>query len=535
MRRSALMSVLILLSAVTARNLVPDRYRLSLQTDRRDSTYAGLTSNVISELKLQGDSLTWLGTGLGLALIGDSLVVETFYTRSGLSDGDTTRLLPEGGVAAIAVAGDTILAAMAGTEKGTATGYGLVLTDSSHTSWTYFGQPLDGPGDSLVSWLTAPDRYFRALPVTVSQANVTYDAVIAGRYAWIASWAGGLRRYDFTNPSRGWQRVPLPPDGVAGLNTCQDSLYNDTTGVLKNFYLNPRDPGPGGGNHNHKAFSVLAYGDTVWVGTANGLNRGILGAGGCIDWKHYFFPSDGLSGNWVVGLARQDWNGRRIIWAVTLNTEGPEKRGLSYTTNDGLSWQATLLGERGYNIIAADSLLFAATENGLWRSHDGENWALYRPARQALWDTTTQVYLTDEITTNEVYTAAFDRTHRVLWIGTGDGLARSADLDGLNWTIFRTQIEGVYAYPNPFKSGLDGDRFVRFHTAVQESFVIRMDIYNFALERVYHEEFDRRLAGAGTLKWDGRDLNGRAVANGTYFVRLNYDVRDHWIKLIVIK
>ena len=45
--------------------------------------------------------------------------------------------------------------------------------------------------------------------------------------------------------------------------------------ILNDYFLNPRDP-VDGGNHNHKAFSVLVYGDTVWVGTANGLNRGLM-------------------------------------------------------------------------------------------------------------------------------------------------------------------------------------------------------------------------------------------------------------------
>ena len=69
-----------------------------------------------------------------------------------------------------------------------------------------------------------------------------------------------------------------------------------------------------GGNHNHKAFSVLAYDDRIWVGTANGINKGriveeitqisenefeILS---CIEWDHYKYPTNGISGNFVVAL-----------------------------------------------------------------------------------------------------------------------------------------------------------------------------------------------------------------------------------------
>ena len=56
----------------------------------------------------------------------------------------------------------------------------------------------------------------------------------------------------------------MPMDHQVTLSTCQDTAFIDTTGepILKDYFLNPRDP-EDGGNHNHKAFSVLAFGDTV--------------------------------------------------------------------------------------------------------------------------------------------------------------------------------------------------------------------------------------------------------------------------------
>ena len=139
-------------------------------------------------------------------------------------------------------------------------------------------QPIDNQLDIEVPF---GEGYFWQLPVTVPQANVTYDASISGKYLYVASWAGGLRRYDLSINLRKPQNVPMPMDWQSQLSTCQDSAYIDTvskiTGesipVLKDYYLNPRDPGDGG-NHNHKAFSVLAYDDRIWVGTANGINKG---------------------------------------------------------------------------------------------------------------------------------------------------------------------------------------------------------------------------------------------------------------------
>ncbi|MFH1852075.1 MAG: hypothetical protein ABIA75_06985 [Candidatus Neomarinimicrobiota bacterium] len=527
-----------MLLAATLSAQAPGCFELSKRLSVPDSTAAGLYSNAITDIRIQGDSLVWIGTGQGLSRIhSDSLTVATFYSQSGLTDNSLTGILPAGGVAALAVDGERIAMAVAGLTDGVSTGQGLAITTAAINGWRYFQQPVEAADDdSLVTWFGS--RQFQALPVTVPQQNVTYDAAISGDYLWITSWSGGLRRYRFSTGV--WQRIPLPLDDQAEFPTCDASLYED--GLLADYRLNPRDPISGSSNpwqsgeHNHKGFSVLAYGDTVWVGTANGINRGIVdNVNGCIDWEHYFYPDDNLSGNWVVSLARQVWNGRRVIWAVTLGTDSRENRGLSYSDDDGETWHTTLIGERAYNVAAFDSLVFAATDKGLWRSDDGHNWVLYRPARQSLPTVGGQVFLTDEITTDAVYSVLLDTVRTALWIGTGDGLARTTDLNGLNWRIFRVELDGVYAYPNPFQSGDGGDNYVRFHLEVEESYVIAMDIYNFAMELVYHEEFDRRDPDLGTYKWDGRDANARPVANGTYFIRMNYDNADHWLKLIVVR
>ena len=445
-------------------------------------------------------------------------------------------------------------------------------TDSA--GWEYFNQPVDGqapnpPYDS-VQWAGGGiELYFAAIPITVTQANVTYDNAFSEKFAWIASWAGGLRRAKLLKDDNltlvdqlEWKRVPLPMDDQFELITCGafdsngDSTYIIVINrlekpepphymyVLRDYYLNPRDP-IDGGNHNHKAFSVLVYSDTIWVGTANGINRGIIDASedDCIDWEHYSYPTYGLSGNFVVGLALQMHKGKRIIWAATVNADDPtEQRGVSYTTNDGLSWNTALLGERVYNITAEDSLVFAATANGLWMTEDGINWAKYKPAQQHT------PYSTDEILANEVYSVAFDTSDTSIWIGTGDGVAHSYDLDGLDWKIFRAEydIDEDYAYPNPFSpythNVLGGDGYVRFHTNEWSgSSEIKLDIYNFAMEKVFAGSFDRTATSSGALKWNGRDMEGRLVNNGVYFVKLTYPEgynikpSPHWVKLIVVK
>ena len=548
---------------ISAQKLFPSDYAFrSIIADSTDSLLSStntMRSNVVTEIILQSDNLVWLGTGLGISIVRDSLTVETLQDTMELTNGAYTNRIPSGGISAMTT-GDPggpyekfMFAAAAGSENDIPIGKGIIFTTDATDStinWIYYDQPMD---DALSDTIPFGDIGFIAvLPVTVPQANVTYDMDLSEEFAWTASWAGGLRRFKFSDQV--WERVPLPMDNQYELTTCKDTSYVRVGGkyILKDYYLNPRDP-LDGGNHNHKAFSVLSYGDTIWVGTANGINRGILGSGNCIDWEHYSYPMDNLSGNFVVGLEAQRLNGKRIIWAATVNADDPtEQRGLSYTIDDGLSWNTALLGERIYNIASFDSLVFAASANGLWKTEDGINWALYNPAHQAIPVPNTAIYDIDEVLADEVYSVAFDDRpyygDRSIWIGTGDGAAHSYDLDGLNWKIFRAEydINEDYAYPNPFSPYTHNVRndngYVRFHTNEWPgTFVIDIDIYNFAMEKVYAGSFDKRISSSGALKWDGRDQQGAYVHNGVYFVKLTYPENQsskpspHWVKLIVVK
>jgi len=567
--------------SLPAQKLVPADFSFrSLIAESTDSLTSSnnMRSNIVTEIILATDSTVWLGTGLGVSVIRDSLTVETLPSSPELIEGSQDTLLPEGGISAMAASGQgrVMLIAVAGSENDIPVGKGIAYTTNATDSvigWEYFKQPIDrqaaNPPLDTAQWSGEGGvLYFAALPITVPQANVTYDIALSDEFAWIASWAGGLRRKNFLDNT--WYRVPLPMDHQFELITCAaidsngDSTYIEVRNksivtvaphkmfVLRDYELNPRDPADGG-NHNHKAFSVLVYGDTIWVGTANGINRGIIDASAddCIDWEHYSYPTHGLSGNFVVGLALQMHKGKRIIWAATVNADDPtEQRGVSYTTNDGLSWNTALLGERVYNITAHDSLVFAATTNGLWKTEDGINWARYKPAQQHIpYSTDVDIpYSTDEILANEVYSVAFDTGDTSIWIGTGDGVAHSYDLDGENWKIFRAEYDQDedYAYPNPFSpythNVLGGDGYVRFHTNEWSGTpVIDIDVYNFAMEKVFAGSFDRRDASSGALKWNGRDTQGRLVNNGVYFVKLNYPENQtskpspHWVKLIVVK
>tara|TARA_Y100000748_G_scaffold73171_1_gene60128 strand:+ start:4170 stop:5849 length:1680 start_codon:yes stop_codon:yes gene_type:complete len=549
--------IIIFLSQLYAQVYSPERF--SLRPAVQDTFLSqGLISNIVAEVKLMGDSLTWFGTGQGLALFDGNKTYHHHSTPDTLTDGQITKLVPSGGIPAVTIMGDIMAVAYSGDNGTIQVGYGLTLTynaqavsDTTGIDWKYLQQPMDNEADTLRPF---GEGFFRCLPVTVPEANVTYDAFLYGDYLWTASWAGGLRRYNLNDGN--WEIVPLPLDDQEFLSLCTGFDETDDLGraILPEYYLNPRDPADGG-NHNHKAFSVLVNEDTVWVGTANGINRGIMinewretSPGNfqlfdCIEWKHYSYPNDNLSGNFVVGLAKQVWNGQTTVWAATMNadTEG-EIRGLSYTRDGGLTWESTLLGERVYNIAAKDSIVLASTQSGLWKSFDGQNWAVYKPAV----DTTFMSQ--EQILTDIVYTSSFDNRDSIprLWIGTSNGAALSSDIQGSSWTIFQTEYDSMdfYAYPNPFSplnhNQLGGEGYVRFHTGAIINTQIELDIYNFAMEKVYHHNFDLNTYN-GSLKWNGRNNNGILVDNGVYFIRMKYSPSVNkspqyfWDKLIVVK
>ena len=546
------------ISSTSAQLSTPDRFALRLAA-QDTSLSEGLLSNIVAEIRIVGDSLTWFGTGRGLAMHDGQRVYSHRTTLDSLADGQVTRMLPLGGIPAVAVMNDTMAVAYSGDNGSIQVGYGLTLTynaqavkDSAGISWIYLNQPMDVDADTLRPF---GEGFFRSLPVTVPEANVTYDAFLYGDYLWTASWAGGLRRFHLDN--RNWEVIPMPMDQQDSLSFCSGFDETDDLGrnILPGYYLNPRDPADGG-NHNHKAFSVLVNGDTLWAGTANGINRGIMinewqevtpgnfQLFNCIEWVHYTYQNAGISGNFVVGLAKQLWNGGTTIWAATMNADTPgEIRGLSYTRDGGLTWETTLLGERIYNITAKDSLVLASSQSGLWKSFDGENWALYSPAI----DTTFMAQ--SEILTDIVYTSVIDeRKINVpsLWVGTSNGAALSTDLQGSSWTIFQTEYDSTefYAYPNPFSplnhNQMGNEGYVRFHTGTIINTQVELDIFNFAMEKVFQDNFDLNLYD-GALKWNGRDMNGVLVDNGVYFIRMKYassvnkSPQYFWDKLIVVK
>jgi len=133
-----LISLSILFTFLSAQATHPVKFRVpnvnySKTTVAADTSQPGLLSNVVSEIRLQGDtSWVWLGTGRGLSRVKDSLNIETFFTSSNLTNGSNAGgFFPEGGVSAIAVRNDTVFAAFASSENDFPIGKGVVYTSNS--------------------------------------------------------------------------------------------------------------------------------------------------------------------------------------------------------------------------------------------------------------------------------------------------------------------------------------------------------------------------------------------------------------------
>ena len=84
-------------------------------------------------------------------------------------------------------------------------------------------------------------------------------------------------------------------------------------------------------------------------------------------------------------------------------------------------------------------------------------------------------------------------------------------------------------YPNPFNSGT-AIRFV-----LPTGGEVDLAVFNLAGQYVANLVDDTYPAGTYTIRWDGRDDEGREVATGLYLYRLQIGARVQTRKLIVLR
>ena len=543
-----LLTLTIIISLQMGLAQVPHHLELNRSVNLDENSVPGLTSNSVVDIRRGPGDLLYFGTsgGLGFAYIlpDGNLDFRSFDVAN----------LPPGGNPGLAVK-DSIIAVSGAVQEYAQgehrpAGSGIAWSLDAGQTWQYKPQPVDPADSPRYLDLEWGGQVLQRLAVTTEINNVSYELAIAGDYIYSTSWAGGLQRFQFRNippvpagdDPNPWEPIPLPMDNEFSL--ISGEVNTDS------YELNPNDPPMG--SHNHKGFSVYAVDDTLWVGTAAGINKGVPSSiPGCIDWQHYSALYDGLTGNWVVGFTHQeltDIAGQSFIrvWAITWPTESGEFYGLSYTDDGGEFWDVSdYIMENTpkiYSLSQNGERLLAAGDNGLYVTEDALQWDRFgRPGESEHGE---------EILSQVVYSGLDLPDTELLLVGTPDGVAVTPD-DGLTWSIHRfwkatRNSDGddrFYAYPNPFYINavnlVDGDGHVRFVFNSSGGGSVKLRLYDFAMEQVIAmgDEMVRQTGDSQQQEiiWNGRNDWGDPVANGVYFCRLTLGSNEYWTKLLVVQ
>jgi hypothetical protein len=517
-------SVLILVNVESLFSQSKFLKEFKLQSSKSESPLP--LSNSISQIAIQDTSFElgtaknlWLGTSKGVAR-------STNQGRSWEGFGENSAFANRG-IFALAVRHDTIWAATGYehelSEGSVQTGSGYTFSTDGGLTWNHLGQVIDQRSDSIISYCiddsTCLNDSIWILPIVVPQQNVTFDISFSPGTVWIASWASGLRMRHFSDTT--WHRILLPPDTKNSIKPT-DTLWTyspaDTFHTRRIFpRFDPRQ------NNNFLAFSVYAQGnDTIWCGTAGGVNKSTDGGKSWTRFSHQNQASP-ILGNWVIAIDMQRLGTTERLWTTNWKAEDPDEQyGVSFTDDGGRTWTNILHDVKAYEFAFKDSITYIATDEGLYRTADGGN--TFIKITSIVDPTTRQV-----IASSSIYSiGVIDDT---VFVGTGDGLASTVDNDltpfGSSWKIYRTyqqlgNTSTTYVYPNPFSPAFEP---VRIHYGTASATSISIDIFDFGMNRV------RTLVNKATRQsnsefdelWDGRDDDGRLVANGVYFYRVQLD------------
>lgn len=479
-------------------------------------------SNFITDILLNGDTV-WFATGSGLMRTVNNFGSYQYYY--GLSP------FGEDDIAGFSLNNKVIAASTAVSQEisgsSVPTGTGIKISTDFGYSWSSYPQPVDSRSDSVIVY---GSNTLYALPVVVPQQNLSYDIAItktkndpANYTIWICCFAGGLRKS--TDYGVTWERVLLPPDNL-------DSININTTGYT--FALNPRD------NLNQRVFSITAVNDsTLYVGTADGINKSSSWG---VNWNKYNYANTGsgkgISGNFVVSMEVQKYNGKEIVWGATRQAEElDEFDAFSYSSDGGVSWFNTLDDIKTNGISFKDSIAYGYTDAGLWRTVFGNfNWS----KAGVIYDERTK----DQLRTNSFYCG--NHIGDTLYIGSADALVSTVEYGSPwigKWNIIRavspidlsSDIK-TYAAPNPFSPD---DEVIRiYYKSTTNVSSITIKIFDFGMNPVRTLIQNAARLGTDVLftSWDGTNDNGYQVANGVYFYRVEFENENPvWGKIILLQ
>ncbi|MFC2083810.1 hypothetical protein ACFLS9_02015 [Bacteroidota bacterium] len=520
--------ILFFISSFAFSQTMPINFRLSSEslTKIYDITPA---SNSISDIVI-ADDMIWLATSKGLSKSIDNGENWINYYQ--------TEAFGEEGVVGLGFRNNVIWTTTGHTTEASGQnlpeGSGIRYSTDFGETWNKISQPVDDPGDSLITYGI---NTIRALPVTTTIQNISWDISFTKNTVWIASFAGGLRKS--IDMGKTWIRVLLPPDNLDNIHP------NDTL----NFSLQPVAGNFGPENHlNHRVFSVVGVNDsTLFVGTAGGINKSTDNG---ISWKKFNHQNQDhpISGNFVTALGYDRVT--NTLWGATWKAEDlAENWGVSATTNGGLSWEVFLPGEKAHNFGFKyitngsgndESHVFVPTDNGIFRSSDfGNNWI--SPA--VIQDDETKIPLSTDVFYS-VNTKKREDLSTDIWIGSDDGLVRLNESGGFwegEWTVFLTsppvkEETETFAFPNPFSPNIQSVKIKYVSPRSSVNVTIRIFDFGMNLVRTLIQNAPRVGEQDKIEFWDGRNEVGKIVPNGTYFYRIDIDDDEPLFgKILVLK
>ena len=374
-----------------------------------------------------------------------------------------------------------------------------------------------------------PDRASYTYP---GWYTITYDIAVSNGTIWCSSTSGFL--------------VKSQDSGVTWENILPDG---DQVNLL---------------NNNHHGQCVTAYGDTVWVGTWQGMN---LSVDSGENWQNFSWPLDSeptsiQPGNFCYAVEEKVVDGATHIWVGSSPYVGKGQYGICHTADNGATWQYKTTKYNAWNFAfghngasdprVSDRTVFAASDSGLVVTYDlGDTWNVVTiaepdsissgstgsvPYTGRQWDPGTMTY---------GVVAADDS----LWVTSSDGIAMSPDW-GQTWSIFKgvTRVKTLdtgdrnvgtsslfsnvdtYAFPNPFSPMRQTPDYARtrIQYALSNDARISISIHAFNGKKIREIMTNKFRSGGRDYQeiWDGRDDTGQIVPNGVYFYDIESDKGD---------
>lgn len=531
-RQSVLCSFALL---VLALHLSPGHALRPQRFHQASEPIRGLFGTSIGDIVWSG-RYVWVGTESGVARLDpaqsnglNSADWVTFTELNGLGRGAISALDAVGDTVWVGTLIDSVVAGQGAQQAGT----GLSFSHDGGDSWHHI------PNEFIFD----PSKPgFERTPGTTI-LNACFDLSIDGEAVYAAFFAGST--VWSLDQGRTWE--PFLPGGADeivffasetaadSLQSVADSLASENADPSRIAPLRAAADSLASQALLHRTFAVVAYGDTVWIGTSGGIAFTFDGG------QHWQNAKVRLSeegtplpshpaGNWVVALERQILpDGTTAIWAGTNTTAPGQTQAISVSRDLGQTW-----GHTGptfaWDFAFTPNFVWAGTDQGLLASPDP---TLTTDSERA-WDPI-------EVADGQPLTGTFvglARVGEVLWVGAEQGLGRSAD-EGATWRVIRDLVrtrtldEGTfvrtggvpdstalaYAAPNPFAPSRETTTIV---FSLSQDAAVSVAIYDFASGLVRNLAADASFVGGvdHRILWDGRDQDGQLVANGTYFYRI---------------